>query len=238
MDRAGRRYYRYEGMTGHQDITGSTYVVQVAQTLWENLPQVLFVALLFNLICIPAAFLFTAGSFLPSFLVASITIGPAWVALLAYEMRLLQGGVPRLHTFFHAFRRHWRRSTILSLFAIFPLLALLTTLPALRTEPVAPVVWIGLGADLLGGAVMATLSFYIFPYLVQQPEISVRTCLRDALILASRHPINSVGLLAMGILFGFGVTYISLGLLLLLPSVYGLFIAANCLLVLDREAAG
>ena len=85
---------------------------------------------------------------------------------------------------------------------------------------------------------MATLSFYIFPYLVQQPEISVRTCLRAALILASRHPINSVGLLAMGILFGFSVAYISLGLLLLLPSVYGLFIAANCLLVLDREAAG
>ena len=78
-------------MTGHQDITGSTYVVQVAQTLWENLPQVLLVALLFNLICIPAAFLFTSGSFIPSFLVASITIGPAWVALLANEMRLLQG---------------------------------------------------------------------------------------------------------------------------------------------------
>ena len=56
---------------------------------------------------------------------------------------------------------------------------------------------------------MATLSFYIFPYLVQQPEIGVRTCLRAALILASRHPINSVGLLAIGILFGFSVAYIS-----------------------------
>ncbi len=224
-------------MTGHQDITGSTYVVQVAQTLWENLPQVLWGALLFNLICIPASYLFTAGSFIPSFLVASITIGPAWAALLAFEMRLIEGRVPGQFSFFKDFRLYWRRSTLLSLLSVFPLLALLTMLPALRTEPVAPIVWIGLAADLLGCAVMAALSLYTLPYLVQQREIGVRACLRDALILASRYPMNCLGLLAIGILFGFCVVYISLGLLLILPTVFGLFIAANCLLVLDKESA-
>ena len=223
-------------MTGQPGFTSSTYVVQVAKTLWENLPQVLWGALLFNLICIPASYLFTAGSFIPSFLMASITIGPAWVALQAYQIRLLQGEAPRPYMFFVAFRKYWRRSALLSLFAVFPLLALLTTLPALQTAPVPPVVWIGLVADLLGCAVMAALSLYTFPYLVRQREIGVRACLRDALILASRHPINSLGLLAIGILFGFSVAYISLGLLLLLPSIYSLFIAANCLLVLDKEA--
>lgn len=224
-------------MTNQQDISGSTYVVQVGQTLWENLPQVIWGALLFSLACIPASFLFTAGQFIPTLLVASITIGPAWAALLAFELRLLQGRVPGQYSFFSDFLRCFRRSTLLSLLTGFPLLALLTTLPLLRVEPVPPIVWIGLAADLLGCAVMATLSLYAFPCLVQQRTISVRTCLRDALILASRNPINSLGLLAIGILFTFSVAYISLGLLLLLPSVYGLFIAANSMLVLDREKA-
>ena len=223
-------------MTTQQGITPGTYVVQVGQTFWENLPQLLWGALLFTLVSIPASFLFTLGLFIPTLLVASITIGPAWTALLAFEMRLLQGRVPRQFSLFDDFRQSWRRSTLLSLLTIFPLLALITTLPALQSPPVAPIVWIGLGADLLGCAVMATLSFHAFPSLLQQPHKGVRAAIRDALILASRHPANSLGLLAIGILFSFCIAYISLALLLLLPTVYALFIAANRLLVLQKEA--
>ena len=223
-------------MTTQQGITPGTYVVQVGQTFWENLPQLLWGALLFTLVSIPASFLFTLGLFIPTLLVASITIGPAWTALLAFEMRLLQGRVPRQFSLFDDFRQSWRRSTLLSLLTIFPLLALITTLPALQSPPVAPIVWIGLGADLLGCAVMATLSFHAFPALVQHPDKGVRAAIRDALILASRHPANSLGLLAIGILFSFCIAYISLALLLLLPTVYALFIAANRLLVLQKEA--
>jgi len=223
-------------MTTQQGITPGTYVVQVGQTLWENLPQLLWGSLLFTLVSIPASFLFTLGLFIPTLLVASITIGPAWATLLAFEMRLLQGRVPRQYSLFDDFRQCWRQSALLSLLTIFPLLALMTTLPALQSTPVAPIVWIGLGADLLGCAVMATLSFYAFPSLVQHPDQGVRTCIRDALILASRYPANSLGLLAIGILFSFCIAYISLALLLLLPTVYALFIAANHLLVLQKEA--
>lgn len=223
-------------MTTPQSITPSTYVIHVGQTLWDNLPQLLWGAFLFSLVCIPASFLFTLGLFVPTLLVASITIGPAWAALLAFELRLLQGRVPRQYSLFSDFRLCWRPSALLSLLTIFPLLALLTTLPALRTPPIAPIVWIGLGADLLGCAVMATLSFYAFPCLVQQPEKGIRACIRDALILASRHPASSLGLLAIGILFSFCIAYISLALLLLLPAAYALFIAANYLLVIQKEA--
>lgn len=223
-------------MTTQQGITPGTYVVQVGQTLWENLPQLLWGSVLFTLVCIPASFLFTLGLFIPTLLVASITIGPAWTALLAFETRLLQGRVPRQYSLFDDFRQCWRQSALLSLLTIFPLLALITTLPALQSPPVAPIVWIGLGADLLGCAVMATLSFYAFPSLVQHKDQGVRACIRDALILASRYPANSLGLLAIGILFSFCIAYISPALLLLLPTAYALFIAANHLLVLQKEA--
>lgn len=59
--------------------------------------------------------------------------------------------------------------------------------------------------------------------------------MRDALILTSRYPGHSLGLLALGILLGFAAAYLGLALLLFLPSVHGLFITANCLLALDLE---
>ena len=40
-------------MTSQQGITGSTYVVQVVRTTWENLNQLLWAALVFNLACLP-----------------------------------------------------------------------------------------------------------------------------------------------------------------------------------------
>ncbi len=213
-------------------ITSHTYVLQIGQTLWSNLPQVLRGALFFNLACLPTLGLLALGLLAPALVVAAVTIGPAWGALLRYEIHMFQGSVSGSGVFFRAIRQYWLRSAQLSLLVLGPLLALWATLPALRTD--ATVVWIGLGANVLGVAVGVTLALYAFPCMVQR-NLETRACVRDALILASRYPRNSLGLLGLGILFGFATVYLSLVLLLLLPSVYGLFIVANCLLVLDQE---
>lgn len=219
----------------YHGITRDTYVQRVVHTLWDNLPQVMRGALLFNLACLPALGLWAMGRAVPALILAVMTVGPAWGALLQYEMYLLRDQTAGIPLFWQSFRHYWVRCTLLSLLFVVPLLVLQATLPVLQWEPPLPsAIWIGLGADFLGIAVMATLSLYTFPYLVQR-NLGVYACLRDALILASRYPVNSIGLLALGVLFGFGAAYLSLALLLFLPTVYGLFIAANCLLVLDRE---
>lgn len=216
-------------------LTRQTYVTQVVRTLWDNLPQVLRGAFLFNLICLPGFCLFALGWPGLALLAGIATIGPAWGALLRYEMQMLQGRPATIRMFFQALRQYGPRCLLLGLMASVPLGALLATLPALQSSmPVPVLVRLGLGADFLGLAIMAILSLYTFPYLVQQ-DTGTRACVRDALILASRYPTHSLGLLALGILFGFGIAYLSWGLLLLLPAVYGLFIGANCLLVLDME---
>ncbi|NLE43465.1 MAG: hypothetical protein GX620_01985, partial [Chloroflexi bacterium] len=52
-----------------------------------------------------------------------------------------------------------------------------------------------------------------------------------------RHIANTLGLLGMGILFAFGVGYISSGLLFILPAVWGVFLVNNCRMVVDEELA-
>lgn len=209
-------------------------IVQIVQALWDYLPQVLWGALLFNLFCVPAFLLFALGLLVPTLLVAAVTIGPAWVALHAYLLPMMQGNVVRTAHFFHTWRKQWGRAARLGLLGSFPLLALIITLPALQVEPVPRLVWIGLGADFLGCAVMAALLLYAFPLLIMQND-TVRVSLRNAFILAGRYPSNTLGLLAMGILFGFGIVYLSLGLLLILPTIYNLFVLATCWQVLALE---
>ena len=214
-----------------------TYLGLTLRALWENLPQLLRGALWFNLVSLPAFALFAFGWLLPALVAAVVVGGPGWSALLAYETRLLQHRSADSRQFWQAFRRHWAKSCLLGLLLAVPSALLLALLSALDVQVAVPAsAWLAVGANLFALAVAATLALYAFPNLVQR-ELGTVACIRDALILSSRNPANSVGLLAMGVLFGMGIAYVSLGLVLLLPTVYGLFIAGNGLAVVEAELA-
>lgn len=207
-----------------------TYVLFVCRQIWEELPRVLGNGLLFSLCCAPAFVLFSLGLLAPTLLVSVITIAPAWTALLAVQRNIVSDGALPGMNFGRAFRYYWRRSTLLGMIAAFPLLAALITLPLLQ-QPIVPlVVWLGLGADLLGMALVAALLLYAFPILVHEDD-GVKTSLHKGWRLAALHPWHTVGLIGLGILLVFAVGYLSLGLLFLLPAVYGMFVMGNALLV-------
>ena len=215
-------------------LTRDTFVLFVGRQLWGELPRVLGNGLLFSLCCAPAFVLFALGWLAPTVLVSVITIAPGWAALLAVQRNIISDGVLPAISFGAAFRHYWRRSTQLGMLAAFPLLAALVTLPALQQPTVPLVVWLGLGADLFGMALLAALLLYAFPLLVHF-DYGVKTSLRDGWILAVRYLGHTLGLLGLGILGAFAVGYLSLGLLLLLPALYGLFVVGNGLLVLQTN---
>ncbi len=213
-----------------QQLTPDTYVKFVLRTLWENLPQVIGGGVLFSLCCVPAFLLFGLGFLAPTILLAVVTIAPAWCALLAFAHHLIEDEQADFALFRRTLLRQWRGSCLLGMTLAFPLLITLTTLPLLQVEPVPVIVWLGLSADLFMLALVTAVLFYAFPLLLTQPT-ALPTLLRRSLMLAAVHPFNTVGLLAMGLLFAFLIAYVSLGLLLLLPAIYALFIVANYQLV-------
>lgn len=211
-------------------LTRESYVQLVLTTLWENLPQVIGGGLLFSLCCGPAFLLFSLGFLAPTVVVAVVTVAPAWCALLAVADAIVLGNRVGFTLFWRSLWRYGRIAALLSMLFAFPLLIMLTTLPMLRLEPVPLVVWLGLAADLFILALAAALLLYAFPLLLEHAT-TLPALLRTALFLAGVHPFNTVGLLAMGLLGGFLVAYVSWGLLLLLPAVGALFIVANYQLV-------
>lgn len=221
-----------------QPLNHETYVGMVLHTLWENLPQFIGFGLLFSLCCVPAFLLFGVGFLAPTVLVAVITVAPAWCALLAVSNALFLGDRAGPRLFWRTIRQRGRAAAALSMVLALPLLAMLTTLPMLQLNPVPRIVWLGLSADGFVIALACAVLYYAFPLLFDQPSYeqpkTVRATLRTALILAAIHPFNTVGLLAMGLLFGFLIAYVSLGLLLLLPAIYALFIVANYQLAQNR----
>jgi len=213
-----------------------TYVRLTATSLWNNLPLVLLAGLVFSLLCAPAFLLFFLGLSVPALIVGALTIAPAWAALLAQEAEIVQDIKTNVGVMLKALPHYWVRSAGLGLLAAFPLFAALLTLPSFELQQVPVVVWLGLFADALGLLVLITLFLYAFPLLVLH-DMSVHSTLRNALILASRHIVNTLGLLSMGILFVLATVYLSSGLLFFFPAVWGMFIVNNCRMVIEEEMA-
>jgi len=213
-----------------------TYVRLTATSLWENLPLVLLAGVAFTALCVPAALLFLFGLFVPALIVGALSISPAWAALLAQEAEIVRDVKTNIGVMLKALLHYWTRSAILGLLVIFPLFTGLLTLPSLGRPSVPAIVWLGLAADALGMLLVITLLLYASPLLVLH-DLDLRTTLRNALILASRHITNTLGLLSMGILFVFASLYLSSGLLFILPAVWGIFIVNNCRMVVEEEQA-
>ncbi len=219
---------------GERRLGPHTYVRLTVVSLWENLPLLILAGVVFCLLAAPTALLLTFGWLGPALIVGWLTLPAAWAALLALEARIAADLAASIGVLFAAFPRFWLRSLGLGLVALLPLVAGLYTLPMLGLPTVPALAWAGLAADAFGLLLVAALYVYAFPLLVLH-DLGPGLALRNALVLASRHLWNTLGLLAMAVLFGFAVAYLSSGLLLFLPPIWGLFVVNNCRMVVAEE---
>ena len=211
-----------------------TYVRLTVKCLWDNLPLVLLAGVIFSLLCAPAVLLLILGLYAPAIVIGALTIAPAWAALLAQESEIARGVKTNIRVMMTALPRFWARSTGLGFLLWLQAIIGLLTLAMLSHPELPPVVWLGLAADMLGLLLLVVLYLYAFPLLVQH-DAGIWMALRNAFVLASRHLNNTLGLLGMGILFVLAILYLSSGLLLFLPAVWGMFIVNNCRLVVGEE---
>jgi uncharacterized membrane protein YesL len=172
---------------------------------------------------------------LPALVAAVLTVGPAWAALLALEDQIARDAQSHIGVMLRALPKFWLRSVGLGLLALFPVLMGLVTVPLAADPPVPLAVQVGLAADLVGLVLLTALYLHAFPLLVAY-DAPLGVALSNSLILASRHLSNTLGLLGMGVLFGIAIIRLNLGLLLVLPCVWGMFIVNNCRMVMAQEA--
>lgn len=215
-------------------VRNDTYVTLIAGKLWDELPRLILGGLFFSIVAIPAFVFFSLGWIFLSIAVSIVTLAPAWAALLAYEFPLLDDRVAKAQLFWNGLRRFWWRSMGLGSMAAFPLLSALLKLPLLQQAVIPTSLWISFAADCFAGSLLAALLLYAFPLLVRN-DLGIRQTVHTAWLLMGRHLFNTLGLLGMGILFAFAIGSISLGLLFLLPAIYGLFVVGNCELVVQEN---
>jgi uncharacterized membrane protein YesL len=214
-----------------------TYVRATLRSWWYNLPLLILAGVLFVLLCAPAALLFWFGPLIPALLVAALTIVPAWVALLAQIAEIVRDVKTKIGVMLRAFPRYWARSAGLGLLASFPAFAAVLTLPAFARDQVPPVVWLGIAADLLGAAVIASLLIYAAPLIVLH-DMPARVALRNGVILASRYMMNTLGLLGMAVLFILATLRFSEGLVFFWPAFWSVFVVNNCRMAVAQEIDG
>ncbi len=147
---------------------------------------------------------------------------------------MAQGGAATIRDMVKGFGRLYLRSVVLGLLFAFPVQMYLMTLPLLSLSAIPTVAWLGLAADGLGVLFLCSLFIYVFPLLATH-DLGLRDAFRNAAILASRHVMNTVGLLAMVVLIVAAALYLNSGVLFFFPAFWGMFVVNNCRLVLADE---
>jgi uncharacterized membrane protein YesL len=218
------------------DLNRRTYVRQTAASWWDNLPLILLSGALFTLSCAPAFLLLWLGPLSLVLVAGATTITPAWCALLAVERKMVEGRKATIQMMLRAFPRYWMRSATLGALVVLPVLAGILTLPALSRPEVPWFVWLGLGANGFALLLIACICLYTFPLFVLY-DVDIGDGLRNGFILASRHWMNTLGLVSMLVLFGFATVYLSSGLLFFWPAFWSMFVLNNCRMVLAEELA-
>jgi hypothetical protein len=221
-------------MDERSDPSGSTFVVETVTCIWANLPMVLAGGIAFALFSVPSLALVVIGLPLLACTISVFTVAPAWSSLLSVEGALLENRVAGLVLMAQAFRRFATRSVRLGVVAAIPAALFFWSLTFLAQDEVPAPVWILLSASLFLGLGVFTLYLYAVPLMVLL-DTDVATALRDGAVLASRYLGNTLGVLSMGILFVFGIYYISIALAFILPAIYGMFVVNNCRLVVAQE---
>lgn len=214
-----------------------TYVPLTLKTWWENLPWITLAGLIFSVMCAPLVLASLFGPLIPAVLIGVLIAMPAWVALLRQLAEIAIRARTNLGVMFSAFANYWTRGVGLGLLASFPVFAAILTLPAFERTQVPVVVWIGIAADLLGLLIVTSLLIYAVPLIVIH-DVGAATALRNAVIMAGRYSMNTLGLLGLAFLFTLATLYISSGLLLFWPPLWGMFIVNNCRLVVKQELEG
>ena len=216
------------------ELSSGTYVEVTAVGLWDNLPLILLAGLLFGVICAPAVALYYMQLHAAALAVGVLTIPAGWAALLALEGEAISGRKTTIVVMFRALIRLWRRSVVLGMLVVVPIVSGVWVGGMLAMPEVPPGAWLGLVTDIIGLIVLLPLYLYVFPQ-VALYDLGVGTALSNALILASNHISNTLGLLGMSFLFGFAVEYVSSGFLFVLPAIWGVFVVNNCRMLVEEE---
>lgn len=217
------------------ELNSRTYLPLTAVQLWENLPRVLLGATFFSIASAPGFVLFVLGLPWLALLCCVGLVTPAWVGLLAYEGWLARGYPGSTGLLLFGFRHRWLDSLRLGAIGAFPLSATLwfALSPNDGLTPLASGAWVLL--ILLGCLILMSVTIYALPLLALF-DAPVTNALQNSVILSARYVVNTLGLAALAVLLAFCVSYVSLGLLLILPACFALFVVNNCLLVAHSES--
>lgn len=186
---------RFATVAAEDERTAAHVVVQIAATIWWNLPLLLGVDLILLLGALPTV---VAAVVAPAVapVVAAATFGPLWVATIALTDRLWTGRAGSLPLVVRLVRRHWAIGVTLSLVPAVGITILLGTLQIVRDHPdqrwlLVPLLFDGSAIVLIMLAGFAVVSLAV------TTGLHGRAAWRGALMLVAVRPAPTLMLLTL-----------------------------------------
>ncbi|MBC7217663.1 MAG: hypothetical protein H5U36_05845 [Candidatus Caldatribacterium sp.] len=178
--------------------------------------------LLFLAFCIPPFIFLLVGEVFFSLGIACFSVIPAFSGLLHFVAKIIQNKKPAMRDFFLGVYRFYGRSIVLGSLGIFSFSWLLSVFPygeeGLSLAEVCLFV-----LSLFSFLFLVILSVYAVPIMVFW-DLTLKKALIQALILTSHYRIPTAGILSLGFLVALLAWWTKLGLLIILPSVWAVFL--------------
>lgn len=217
--------------------TPTTLIPQTLRATWDNLPTALLGGLLFSILWMPAFLLLALGYIVPAVFAGVLLVMPAWGALQRLHAKLLAGKAAGVIFMARQLPSVWKPAVKLGIVNLPPVYLLYRLVLLLEQPDVPTAVWVGIGLAGFASALTVAISLYALPLALLHGQ-SINLSLINGAILASRHAGNTVGLLALGILFTMLTYFWSLSLLFILPTLYGMFTMNHFRMALAQEPDG
>lgn len=200
----------------HERSDAAAEARELARRMWDALPAFLVSGIA---VCVVAGIVawFAPGPSPVTLVVAALTVGPLYAALVTQAAAALADDTPRAFSLSAAIRSSIRRAlTLLLPPSIVGALALVALLVADRTGSWLPLVPAGAGVSATVLLIVAALVG--LPLGAAQPELRGPMLVLAALRTASVRPVPVLGTIAIVVIAGWAATQISGTLLFLLPA--------------------
>lgn len=216
---------RHRTHAPERDIAEQPLALVAGRAIWDNLPHLLVIDLLFALAAMPALLIAAAGGVLAAPLLLAMGIGPIWLAALAAGEAMLDGEIVSPRRFLAFVRGLGARGIAMALIPGGIATVLLGTLQLAgegetRRWMLAPVVVDGLALSLVAIVGLGA------GWLAARGSAIDRGLLRRGALLAGSAPQAIGGMIAMLVLVAVSVQLIGPLMAIILAAPFALFVCA------------
>lgn len=214
------------------ELKEENYVKKVIIDIWDNLPLLIVVDVVFIVFCTPWFIFMLAGLNMLS-LWSIVLAAPAFAGVMYLAGKIAKGETCKMKDLFFGVCRFFRRALMVGIITVLLLFISIQTFRIITANPEQKWLMIPWIFQLSCLIFLGVLHAYIFPVMTLY-DTNLKTVFTTSLKLVAKYKMPTIGIISLMILMALTARLIWIGLILVFPAILAVFMS-NLTLLLARK---